>query len=136
MLCKSNRPHVSAQVYAGESLLGDDWPTPKLALQHLYHCVPLSFTTSNIRGSYCWACIASLSISDTCEGQPKASLLPTTTTTTHLPRQPLKAFNMTLSSTEGPQPIDIEPASPHNDADLEKLQLEEQTAVKKGLVIK
>jgi hypothetical protein len=43
---------------------------------------------------------------------------------------------MTLSSTEGPQPIDIEPASPHNDADLEKLQLEEQTAVKKGLVIK
>ena len=43
---------------------------------------------------------------------------------------------MTLSSTEGPQPIDTEPVSPHNDADLEKLQLEEQTAVKKASVIK
>ncbi|KAJ4332502.1 arsenicals resistance [Didymella glomerata] len=43
---------------------------------------------------------------------------------------------MTLSSTEGPQPIGTEPTSPLNDADLEKLQLEEQVAVNKGSVIK
>jgi ACR3 family arsenite transporter len=41
---------------------------------------------------------------------------------------------MTLSSTEGPQPIDTEPTPSHNDADLEKLQLKEQIAVKQGSV--
>lgn len=43
---------------------------------------------------------------------------------------------MTLSSTEGPRPFDTKPASPQNKTDLEKLQPEEQTAVKKGSVIK
>lgn len=43
---------------------------------------------------------------------------------------------MTLSSTEGPQPSSTNPVASGNDADLEKLQLEEQMAVKKGSVIK
>lgn len=73
--------------------------------------------------------------SNTCEGQLIASLL--LYLQQHIsPLQPSKAIKMTLSSTEGPQPIDTEPVSPHNDADLEKLRLEEQVAVKKGSVIK
>lgn len=43
---------------------------------------------------------------------------------------------MTLSSIEGPQPIHTTPPAHVKDADLERLQLEEQVAVKKGSVIK
>jgi ACR3 family arsenite transporter len=43
---------------------------------------------------------------------------------------------MTLSSTEGPQPSSTNPVAPGNDVDFEKLQLEEQVAVKRGSVIK
>ncbi|EUC40118.1 hypothetical protein COCMIDRAFT_41507 [Bipolaris oryzae ATCC 44560] len=42
---------------------------------------------------------------------------------------------MALSSEE-PQPVDTEPISPHRDADVEKLQLKEQVAVKDRSVIK
>ena len=43
---------------------------------------------------------------------------------------------MTLSTVEGPQPSSTNPAVSSKDADLEKLRLEEQVAVKKGSVIK
>jgi ACR3 family arsenite transporter len=43
---------------------------------------------------------------------------------------------MTLASTEGPQPSGTNPDVSSKDADLEKLRLEEQVAVKKGSVIK
>jgi len=43
---------------------------------------------------------------------------------------------MTLSSIEGPQPAHTTPFASDKDADPERLQLEEQVAVKKGSVIK
>ncbi|KAI4284720.1 MAG: hypothetical protein L6R35_004828 [Caloplaca aegaea] len=43
---------------------------------------------------------------------------------------------MTFSSIEGPQPTHTTPPAHVKDADLERLQLEEQVAVKKGSVIK
>jgi hypothetical protein len=135
MLCKSNRPHVSAQAYTGESLLDDDWSRLKLALQHLYHCVVVIYDLEYKKELLLGATIISVHL-NTCEGQLIASLLLYLQQQHIPPLQPSKAINMTLSSTEGPQPIDTEPVSPHNNADLEKLRLEEQVAVKKGSVIK
>jgi ACR3 family arsenite transporter len=43
---------------------------------------------------------------------------------------------MTISSVEGSPPTHTEPVVPEKNADLEKLQREEQIAVKKGSVIK